>query len=495
MRPARPVLYLVVAAVAVHAVVLLVTHVQSGGIAACAFRSLDATEYYRIAQNVVAHGTFSQGQAPPLTPDTWRTPGYPAFLAAAMLVVGDSPSGLVLVQQALSVFNVALVFWLARPWMSDRRAALAALLFLVEPYHLYYSLWLLATTVFTTTLLLAWWAWHRALEARRVTWLALPAMLVGGLVLVRPVASLVPLALLPGLFIWALRRRTGQTPDRGQAEVPSAGRRASDHQAPAGRRRLWLGLAVWVACCGAAPTLWMTRNLALAERFSLSDQGGVVLAYFKAAEVELWRQGRARERYLETTLDPARADARHTVFEGIDAHLRDRFTHLDDEIRSTLRWPNLAQGNRTSVDSFEVSDALADIGWSYLTEAPFGTAVCCLLRCGSILTFPLSLALDPPEGLTVHRGRSAVLGCLYLALVVCVAVRLVRGGLGFASAYFPLAVTLALLAATTPQVDPRFRVPMIPLLIVLALLPVQRNASAAKTGQHTPTDHGDAIAP
>ena len=37
--------------------------------------------------------------------------------------------------------------------------------------------------------------------------------------------------------------------------------------------------------------------------------------------------------------------------------------------------------------------------------------------------------------------------------------------------YFPLACTLALLVATTPQLDPRFRVPMIPFLALLAIFP------------------------
>ena len=39
-----------------------------------------------------------------------------------------------------------------------------------------------------------------------------------------------------------------------------------------------------------------------------------------------------------------------------------------------------------------------------------------------------------------------------------------------AQAYFPLAVTIALLLAATPQIDPRFRVPMIPLLVFMAML-------------------------
>ncbi len=47
--------------------------------------------------------------------------------------------------------------------------------------------------------------------------------------------------------------------------------------------------------------------------------------------------------------------------------------------------------------------------------------------------------------------------------------------------YFPLACTLALLAATTPQLDPRFRVPMIPFLAFLAILPPKARSKKPNT--------------
>ena len=54
---------------------------------------------------------------------------------------------------------------------------------------------------------------------------------------------------------------------------------------------------------------WMTRNRIAAGHFALSDQSGVVVAYFKATEVVLWREGRTGDRYLETSLDPAKASS------------------------------------------------------------------------------------------------------------------------------------------------------------------------------------------
>ena len=154
--------------------------------------------------------------------------------------------------------------------------------------------------------------------------------------------------------------------------------------------------------------------------------------------------------------------------------MRNRLGGLADEQRSSLHWRNLAQGNQTDIDSFAISKALARIGWSDLVESPAATAACCLARCGSILTFPLNLAVKPPNGVPIRRWRSAAIGAIYSLLALAVLVRLCRGAIGFRAVYFPVACTLALLLAATPQVDPRFRVPMIPLLIAVALLPIRR---------------------
>ena len=77
---------------------------------------------------------------------------------------------------------------------------------------------------------------------------------------------------------------------------------------------------------------------------------------------------------------------------------------LTGERRAALNWRNLAQGNKTSLDSFEISQALTRIGRSYLADAPLSTAACYLARCGSILTFPLNMALRPAKGVDARRS-------------------------------------------------------------------------------------------
>jgi hypothetical protein len=447
------------AALLVHAAALIAAHLQTGSMQGYAFRSLDCDEFYAIAKNLVEHAAFSQSAEPPFKPDTWRTPGYPLFLATAMLLFGKSPVTLVLVQQALSALNVLLVFRLARGWMSDARAALAAVLFLLEPYHLFYSLWLLSTTWLVTVVLLTWWAWVRAIGSGRVWRFALLGGLCGFLVLTWPGAILVPVAVFGGIIVAWLRSLLLRT-------ATASG----------------VGVLIFTVVCSCVVGSWMARNQRVAGVPSLSHQSGVVLAYFKATEVVLWRQGRTEDRYLETSLSPDRRDEPHPIWESIDKQLQLHLYDLPIEQQKELTWPNLAQGNKTSVDSFRISAGLESIGLAYLSASPWSTLACYLARCGSILTFPLDLALWPPNGVEVNRWRSAVVGALYLLLCAAVVVRLGRGRMEFGAGYFPLACTLALLLTTTPQTDPRFRVPMIPLLIVVALLPVGRAIPAGPDG-------------
>jgi hypothetical protein len=228
---------------------------------------------------------------------------------------------------------------------------------------------------------------------------------------------------------------------------------------------------------------WMVRTRVVAGAFALSHQPGIVVAYFKATEVVLWRQGRAEERYVATSLDPAVADQPHDVWESIDAELRDRMGATAERPMSELSWRNLAQGNRTEHDSFAVSRALGRIGWDRLRQRPLATLACCVVRCGTLVAFPLNLAVDRPAGVSGNRVVWFGLGCIYSVLALAVLWRLMRGRWALLEVWFPLAGLAALLLAATPQVDPRFRVPMIPLLLVLAFLPRRGVGRVSTAGQ------------
>lgn len=460
-----------IGAVLIHAAALAWVQHRQGRVDAYAFHSLDCGEYYSIARNILLHGAFSQAQDAPFSPDTWRTPGYPLFLAAGMMVVGESPNGLVLLQHLMAIGGVLLFFRLASRYLSTGRAALAAAVVLFEPYHLFYSFWLLSTTFFTLVLMASWWIWELVRERATAGRLVALGLLTGWLVLVWPGAVLIPLLVVLGL---ALRLRFPTDGTSIPLDVP--------------RRLKWPAVALVTIACLVPPLAWMTRNKLVAGHFALSHQSGIVLAYFKATEVKLWRQGRTKDRYIETSLDPARRNDRHPVWEGIDSELASIMNALcpmppggsadADPCRlGELVWPDLVQGNRTSHDSFEISRILSWIGGRILLESPWSTIACVAVRVVENLVFPLNLAIKPAEGAAVHRAKAGLLGAAYTVLLLGSVMGVVRARRQWWTWYFPAACVIALALTTAPQIDPRFRAPLIPFLAFAALLPSRRAES------------------
>ncbi len=459
MRSSRFFLALFFGAVLVHTGAIAWVHHREGRVDAYTFNSLDCGEYYSIARNIVRHGAFSQSDAPPHTADTWRTPGYPMFLAAGMLLVGDSPTALILIQHLAAIGSVLLFFKIASRYLSPGLTAIASVIFLIEPYHLYYSFWLLSTTVFTLVLLLIWWAWERVLEGATARHFVTLGLLSGFLVLIWPGAVFIPLLVVVGFALHVRFPTSGTSIPVGDS-----------------RRMKWPVIALVVIACLVPPLAWMTRNKLVAGHFALSHQSGIVLAYFKATEVELWRQGRTEDRYIETSLDPARRSDPHTVWDGIDAKLCKRIAG-DGSKCGDLRWPNLAQGNKTSHDSFDsfaISRELSAIGRSMLLDSPMNAITCGLVRVAENLTFPLNLAIKPAEGAPVNRIKAASLGTPYALLVLAAGVGIVRARRQWPTLYFPVVCIIALALTTAPQIDPRFRAPLIPFLAFLAFLPARR---------------------
>lgn len=470
MRHLRPLLFIIVASLIVQSAALAWAVFRAGRIDGHAFRSLDCGEYYALAKNIARHGRFSQSNAPPLAADTWRTPGYPLFLAAAVWLIGDSPTALILIQHLLGVATVLLLFQIVRRHMPPARAGIATAIVLLEPYHVFYAFWLLSTTFFSFLLVLAWWSWERAKEQPAVWNYVLLGLLCGFLVLIWPGAVLIPLFVAAGFLI------------DGRSSITTS----PHHQITTSPLRRWRMLLVFLLASSVLVVSWMARNKAVAGHFALSHQSGIVLAYFKATEVELWRQGRTEDRYIETSLNPANRDRPHRVWSDIDAQLQhsviskcsEHEVRVPDPCRaSELTWPNLAQGNKTSHDSFAVSRMLATIGVSMLIDFPFSTGMCWLTRIGENLVFPLGLSIHPAKEAPVDRLKAAAIGGVYALLAFAAVVGLFRARRNLHAVYFPTCCLLALALTTAPQIDPRFRVPMIPLLAFLALLQVGRAES------------------
>lgn len=132
----------------------------------------DGVEYYAYARNLLKHHTFSMapesGAAP--APDSFRDPGYPAFLAAWMAIWPDWGSwyaAVLLSQAVLGGLTIPLGMMLARRWMPLPWLTAAGTLMALWPHSITINSFILSESLvgFLTVAGLAWLG--RALDADR----------------------------------------------------------------------------------------------------------------------------------------------------------------------------------------------------------------------------------------------------------------------------------------------------------------------------------------
>ncbi len=443
--------FLALAAVLVHAVALAGTAWRLGGIDAYAFRSTDSAEYLELARSLARSGTYErQGVA-----DTWRVPGYPLFLAVVIRLAGDSTKALVLGQHALSILNLWLFHLGASMLLSRRSAALVTILWMLDPFRIYYCGWLLAETLFITWLLLAGIVWLRCRDRTGAPGgVALLGLLLGTAMLTRPIGVFLPPLAAVGLFV------------RGRQAVT------------AGRALREATICLAAALLVAAP--WLGRNLATSGRLALSHQSGVSLAYFKVVEVLLWERGRTADRFDPAIVTP--------ILEDMDARLVRRWERehgpLTAEQKTELRWSNIIYGNIRAVPPVEVSRTLWRIGIEMLAARPAATVACFAARAVSLVTYPAAIGLWPPRnagaapfatllGVTRPQAARALAVALGAAFAVLAAAALLRVSIAVwrrrrLAVWFAIWTALGLVAMTVPFEDPRFREPLVPMLLLAA---------------------------
>lgn len=186
-------------------------------------------------------------------PGALRPPGYPAFVAGA-LVLGDGSLRVARVAQiGVALLGVWAVFALVRPRFGTRAAVLSALLCALHPTLVFYSHLFWSETLVATLLLLAFLCLDRFDRDGRAPWLAGAGLALGAAVLVRDML----LFFVPIVAAWAV-----------VATRTSGGWRP-------GARRAALLLVPLLAC--VVP--WMVRNRVVEPgAFTLSTNGWYPIA-------------------------------------------------------------------------------------------------------------------------------------------------------------------------------------------------------------------------
>ena len=219
----------------------------------------DSIGYLSLAENLEVGNGFSSQVAPPYEPDSFRTPGYPLFLAFHHTLFGSYVT--VLLSQLILTFIIALIIVrLGARYVSEKAGVIAAGIFLFMPFSLLVSMRYLTQVFFTTVLMLAVWFFLSYLKNRTDRHLILTAFLLPIAVLIRPIAIAIvaPFIASGALAVWW-----------GQLSM----------------KRLLAASLVLVICFSAVLSPWLIRNHAVFGTYALSSLMPFQLYYYDGPSI------------------------------------------------------------------------------------------------------------------------------------------------------------------------------------------------------------------
>jgi hypothetical protein len=242
----------------------------------------DSGTYFAPAVNLLQHGAFLNGEQ---MPEVSRTPGYPLFLSAIMLLTGKSLDyeGLrtvLAVQTAVLSMSVLFLYWLARAILPPMMAFTGTLLAAFSPWGAVRAGFPLTEGLFLLNLVLLFLVMYLVLEhTTKLSAVSLGGGFVGLLtsaaVFVRPVWPLVPIVAIVLFLLCADKRQ-----------------------------RAWILVVAMLICSSTPLYLWKARNLREAQFDGLTSISGAnayqwlapsVKAQVKGADGDRWAMVKAAE--------------------------------------------------------------------------------------------------------------------------------------------------------------------------------------------------------
>lgn len=168
----------------------------------------DSLQYHTLACNLLQHGTFSMATEAPYEPSAIRMPGYPTFLAAIYSFAGPNVHAAKFVQIILGPITCLLVFALGRIAFGDERIGLAAAgLVAVSPPMIAYGNHLATEGLFSALLLAATYSTYLWASKQHLLLAILTGTLWGALTMIKPEAALLPVLVVPVVALTARKRR------------------------------------------------------------------------------------------------------------------------------------------------------------------------------------------------------------------------------------------------------------------------------------------------
>jgi 4-amino-4-deoxy-L-arabinose transferase-like glycosyltransferase len=218
----------------------------------------DSFEYNTLAENWLSGHGFSTALSPPFVPDLSRTPVYPLLLAVIAQGTNHDLRAAIMVNIALSMITIALTFQLALRLFDLSAAVPAALLIAIDIASIAYSNMLLTEALFTALLIAAVLALADYRLSMRSGHALISGLFFGLSALCRPIGTYLTAVALP-VFV--------------------------GHPRTTRMRRLFHYLLLNLGF-GSLLGLWLLRNYLTFGGSDLSSVGAVNLYFHRAAAIQ-----------------------------------------------------------------------------------------------------------------------------------------------------------------------------------------------------------------
>lgn len=222
----------------------------------------DALGYWVLAQNLIHSSVFSSSSTFPYMPETFRTPGYPAFLSVFALFFRTPAIPVAIAQCAIGAWTVVIAWRWLQEWAGPKGASLGAVVLALDPVILFHTPLLLSETLCNLCLTASLvWTWKVSPPKGKEPMESLGAPSIAGILwsittMIRPVFLYLPFLL---SLLWF------------------------------GRKKTW---AIFLIAAYLLPAVWITRNWKATGYASFSSVGQISLLRYPAAGIKSLQSGR-----------------------------------------------------------------------------------------------------------------------------------------------------------------------------------------------------------
>lgn len=154
----------------------------------------DALEYNQLALSIISDKSFENF-------NSFRTPGYPLFVALLYSMSSSSVQFVLLVQIFVSLASIFLIYKIAVLFLQPKISLLSAFLFAFDTTQATYTVSLLTETLFVFLFLLSVYCFCNYLKYNNILSLCISALILGLATLVRPILIFFPVVVVPIILI------------------------------------------------------------------------------------------------------------------------------------------------------------------------------------------------------------------------------------------------------------------------------------------------------